>query len=115
MSALVGGYGGLNQTLVRRLLAYSSIGHTGWLLAARAVSKRVALVYFSVYALISFSVFYCFWDLSCSIALNLRRAQVSWTYVLALIALISLGGLPPLVGFVPKILVVYSLVTSTAN
>lgn len=33
-SSLVGALGGLNQTQVRKLIAYSSINHLGWILAA---------------------------------------------------------------------------------
>ncbi|MCB4744256.1 MAG: hypothetical protein LGB07_01160 [Sulfurovum sp.] len=33
-SSLLGGVGGINQTQIRALLAYSSIGHLGWILYA---------------------------------------------------------------------------------
>lgn len=41
LSVLIGSLGGLNQTSIRKILAYSSINHLGWLLAAMATGERI--------------------------------------------------------------------------
>lgn len=37
-SSLVGGIGGINQTQIRAILAYSSVGHLGWIVFASSQS-----------------------------------------------------------------------------
>lgn len=49
---LVGGIMGYNQSYMRSLIAYSSIRHTGWLVARFICSFRV----FSIYVLLYFSM-----------------------------------------------------------
>jgi len=108
---IVGALGGINQTQLRSILAYSSINHLGWLLARSLVSFSTIVIYFTSYLIIV-----------SSIILNLTHSQIfsrkpeslyiSQTYFL-IISLLRLGGLPPLFGFFPKLLVIYSLVTLT--
>jgi NADH-ubiquinone oxidoreductase chain 2 len=40
-STIVGSIGGLNQTSIRKILTYSSINHTGWILIALATSENI--------------------------------------------------------------------------
>lgn len=56
-SSIVGGVGGVNQTQVRRLLAYSSISHLGWMVFGLIHSYEVIKLYFGIYILISLCVF----------------------------------------------------------
>lgn len=41
LSRLVGAIGGLNQTLIRKIIAYSSINHMAWMLAAISISLSI--------------------------------------------------------------------------
>lgn len=107
LNALVGGLGGLSQTGLRSLLAYSSIGHIGWMVYVINYSGSVMLLYFFsyvchlVFLMIPFAVLKVDTpkDLSCTVFI---RAEVK---VVLMVFLLSLGGLPPLLGFVPKLLV----------
>nr|AEK84194.1 NADH dehydrogenase subunit 2 [Alcithoe tigrina] len=106
-SSLMGGLGGMNQTQIRALLAYSSIGHLGWIIFAAVHSEWVMKTYFSVYITISLCVFMSMWYTNSGMMKNLDNlknygfAQLSVTLLL-----LSLGGLPPLLGFVSKWLVI---------
>ena len=110
LNALVGGFGGLAQTGLRPLLAYSSIGHMGWMLYVLNHSRRVMVVYFFSYFLhlafliVPFAVLKVNTpkDLSCRVFI---RGEMK---VFLMVVLFSLGGLPPLLGFVPKILVLWA-------
>lgn len=101
---LIGGLGGLNQTQLRPLLAYSSIGHLGWIFATRVHSSAVSMIYFLTYALIITSVIVI---LNIASFKSLKHfSSLSKTPILLssliILTLLSLGGLPPITGFLPK-------------
>nr|YP_003934393.1 NADH dehydrogenase subunit 2 [Eualetes tulipa]ADI79402.1 NADH dehydrogenase subunit 2 [Eualetes tulipa] len=110
ISSLVGGIGGMNQTQARGLLAYSSIGHMGWLLFASLSSLELVYFYFVSYVLISCLVFIPFWYLSVNNLYTMSNVSDSPLLLSGLISMLSLAGLPPLLGFIPKWLVFMSSV-----
>nr|ABM17019.1 NADH dehydrogenase subunit 2 [Etheostoma whipplei] len=110
-SALVGGWGGLNQTQLRKILAYSSIAHLGWMILVIQFSPSLTLLTLLTYFVMTFSTFLVF-KLNKSTSINMLAT--SWAKAPALTALtplvlLSLGGLPPLTGFMPKWLILQEL------
>nr|YP_010960380.1 NADH dehydrogenase subunit 2 [Laemonema goodebeanorum]WNH37744.1 NADH dehydrogenase subunit 2 [Laemonema goodebeanorum] len=110
-SALVGGWGGLNQTQLRKTMAYSSIAHLGWMILITQFSQQLALLTLMVYLPLTFSAFMVF-KINSSTTIN--SLATSWAKAPALTAitpliLLSLGGLPPLLGFLPKWLILQEL------
>jgi NADH-ubiquinone oxidoreductase chain 2 len=49
LSTYVGRVGGLNQSSLRKLIAYSSINHLGWLMVALYFGLKFILIYFLIY------------------------------------------------------------------
>nr|YP_010948182.1 NADH dehydrogenase subunit 2 [Hoplostethus occidentalis]WMI35210.1 NADH dehydrogenase subunit 2 [Hoplostethus occidentalis] len=110
-SMLVGGWGGLNQTQLRKLLAYSSIAHLGWMVIVIQFLPSLTLLALLTYFIMTFSTFIVF-KLNNSTSIN--TLATSWAKAPALtaiipLALLSLGGLPPLTGFAPKWLILQEL------
>nr|BBG74592.1 NADH dehydrogenase subunit 2 [Chiasmodon harteli] len=110
-STLVGGWGGLNQTQLRKILAYSSIAHLGWMMLVLQFSPSLTLLTLIMYFIMTFSTFLVF---KLNKATNINALATSWTKAPALTALtplilLSLGGLPPLTGFMPKWLILQEL------
>nr|ABM16976.1 NADH dehydrogenase subunit 2 [Etheostoma collettei] len=110
-STLVGGWGGLNQTQLRKILAYSSIAHLGWMIIVLQFSPSLTLLTLLTYFVMTLSTFLVF-KLSKSTSINMLAT--SWAKAPALTALtplilLSLGGLPPLTGFMPKWLILQEL------
>nr|AEK84146.1 NADH dehydrogenase subunit 2 [Cymbiola pulchra] len=103
-SSLVGGLGGMNQTQIRSLLAYSSIGHLGWIVFAAIHSEWVMKTYFGIYVLISLCIFVSLWytDYSGMMKNISNLKKYSFMYLSVMLLLFSLGGLPPFLGFVSK-------------
>nr|BAJ09670.1 NADH dehydrogenase subunit 2 [Batillaria cumingii] len=103
-SSLIGGLGGMNQTQIRALLAYSSIGHMGWILFAICSGESSMKIYFSIYVLISFCVFFSLWVLDSGNFKNLGSLSkgTQKSTLGFMVMLLSLGGLPPLLGFISK-------------
>nr|ADP37356.1 NADH dehydrogenase subunit 2 [Etheostoma swaini] len=110
-STLVGGWGGLNQTQLRKILAYSSIAHLGWMIIVLQFSPSLTLLTLLTYFVMTISTFLVF-KLNKSTSINMLAT--SWAKAPALTALtplilLSLGGLPPLTGFMPKWLILQEL------
>nr|BDC20405.1 NADH dehydrogenase subunit 2 [Barathronus maculatus] len=110
-STLVGGWGGLNQTQLRKILAYSSIAHLGWMLLVLQYAPSLTLLALLTYFAMTLSLFLSF---KLNKATNINSLATAWTKAPALTALLplvllSLGGLPPLTGFAPKWLILQEL------
>nr|ALF03392.1 NADH dehydrogenase subunit 2 [Macquaria australasica] len=110
-STLVGGWGGLNQTQLRKILAYSSIAHLGWMVLVMQFSPSLTLLTLTMYLIMTFSTFLVF---KLNKATNINALATSWAKTpmltaLAPLILLSLGGLPPLTGFMPKWLILQEL------
>jgi NADH:ubiquinone oxidoreductase subunit 2 (subunit N) len=53
----MGGIGGINQTQLRALLAYSSIAHLGWIIYCCFLRERRIKIYFGIYFFITICIF----------------------------------------------------------
>nr|ADL09060.1 NADH dehydrogenase subunit 2 [Geopelia striata] len=110
-SAALGGWMGLNQTQIRKILAFSSISHMGWMTIIVMYSPNLTLLTFYLYTLMTATVFLSF---NTTKVLKLTTMMTSWTKTPMLSAtlmltLLSLAGLPPLTGFLPKWLIIQEL------
>nr|AAW80752.1 NADH dehydrogenase subunit 2 [Entomodestes coracinus] len=111
LSAALGGWTGLNQTQTRKILAFSSISNLGWMAIILIYSPKLALLNFYLYALMTAAVFLTLDSIK---TLKLSTLMTTWTKTPALSAmlmltLLSLAGLPPLTGFLPKWLIIQEL------
>nr|QFG38946.1 NADH dehydrogenase subunit 2 [Cominella virgata brookesi] len=106
-STLIGGMGGINQTQVRALLAYSSISHLGWMTFAILHSEWGMKVYLGIYVLISISLFMSLWYSDSGSMKSINNLKTSsYMQLSIMLLLLSLGGLPPLLGFISKWVVI---------
>nr|ANJ60517.1 NADH dehydrogenase subunit 2 [Neoglyphea inopinata] len=104
LSAIVGAIGGINQTMLRKILAFSSINHMAWMLTAILISEISWMSYFLFYSLISSSValfFYSQQAFHFTHLINYMNSS-SFSKLISSFSLLSLGGLPPFTGFLPK-------------
>nr|AAL16610.1 NADH dehydrogenase subunit 2 [Chaenogobius annularis] len=110
-STLIGGWGGLNQTQLRKVLAYSSIAHLGWMLIILQFAPSLTLLALLTYLIMTSSAFL---TLNFNGATNINSLATTWAKAplitaLAPLLLLSLGGLPPMTGFMPKWLILQEL------
>nr|YP_009185801.1 NADH dehydrogenase subunit 2 [Callicerus obscurus]ALO70429.1 NADH deshydrogenase subunit 2 [Callicerus obscurus] len=113
-SMLISGFMGLNQVSLRKILAYSSINHMAWMISTMFFSETIWLYYFIVYSiltmniLIMFKLLNIFYYNQILVSLNknfMMKFLFSFNFL-------SLGGLPPFLGFFPKWLTIQYLINS---
>nr|AET51485.1 NADH dehydrogenase subunit 2 [Drepanornis albertisi] len=111
LSAALGGWMGLNQTQIRKIMAFSSISHLGWMAIIIVYNPKLTLLNFYLYTLMTAAVFLTFNSMK---VLKLSTLMTAWTKApslstILLLTLLSLAGLPPLTGFLPKWLIIQEL------
>nr|AAT78256.1 NADH dehydrogenase subunit 2 [Anolis sagrei] len=112
-STIIAGWAGLNQTQTRKIMAYSSIAHLGWMITISSIMTNLMVMNLMIYMIMTFALFQA---LILSKSKTIQDTTTTWamspivtTMIMAL--LLSLGGLPPLTGFMPKWLILEELVT----
>nr|ASX98201.1 NADH dehydrogenase subunit 2 [Xerotyphlops socotranus] len=111
LSILLGGWGGLNQTQLRKLMAFSSISHVGWMLMTALFAPKVTMIALLFYILLSTPMFL---SMLLTSSKNIKDVGLSWNLsppvaMMTLVVLMSLSGMPPLTGFMPKLMILKEL------
>nr|AID52318.1 NADH dehydrogenase subunit 2 [Rondotia menciana] len=107
MNLFIGALGGLNQTSLRKLMAFSSINNLGWMIFSIMISENLWLFYFMIYSLMNFMMIFLFYMLNVyfinQLFINNMKIFIKLNL---LINFLSLGGLPPFLGFLPKWIII---------
>lgn len=131
LSLLIGTIVGLAQYKIKRLLAYSTISHVGFMLLALAINSEQSieslLFYLIQYSLTSINIFYIllgFGYLMFNNHINIYNKDIMFISQLKqqfknypllslsfAICLFSMAGIPPLIGFFAKQMVLYSSIS----
>lgn len=116
-STIIGAVGGFNQTSLRKLIAFSSINHLGWIISAIIFNETLWLTYFYIYSFLNMSVIFIFniYEIFYLNQLYLNFIKSNTIKFCLIISFLSLGGLPPFLGFLPKWLIIQSLLITKIN
>nr|WRI60485.1 NADH dehydrogenase subunit 2 [Hylomys dorsalis]WRI60524.1 NADH dehydrogenase subunit 2 [Hylomys dorsalis] len=111
LSIFIGGWGGLNQLQLRKILAYSSIAHMGWILMIMVFNPTLMMLNLLIYMIITLALMTLLNLLKTTTTSTLSQTWNSNFTItsIILIIMLSLGGLPPLSGFSPKWLIIQEL------
>nr|AAC62283.1 NADH dehydrogenase subunit 2 [Hoplocercus spinosus] len=117
LSALTGGWGGLNQTQTRKIMAYSSIAHLGWMVTIVTTLTNITTLALAMYLFMTTCMFS---TLILSKSKTIQDTTTSWTtsptlVITTMFTLLSLGGLPPLSGFLPKWMILEELISQNLS
>nr|BBD52729.1 NADH dehydrogenase subunit 2 [Callopistes maculatus] len=112
-SIIIGGWGGLNQTQTRKIMAYSSIANMGWMMIILPFSPKLTTLTLAIYILMTTTLFM---SLMPQKTKSIKTMGSTWTLsppmtIIMMLTLTSLGGLPPMTGFMPKWLIMEELVS----
>ena len=120
-SMIFGAIAAIGQTNLKRLIAYSSIGHVGYILAGLATGSndgiQNSVIYITIYILMNLGLFSCllmmkrnnkyFEDIEDLSGLSKNHPLLSLSLLLILF---SLAGIPPLAGFFAKFYIFKSVI-----
>nr|AKN01351.1 NADH dehydrogenase subunit 2 [Ptilomera tigrina] len=113
LSAMIGAIGGLNQTSIKSIMAYSSINHLGWITICLSHDNETWMKYLIIYSMMIFIMTKFMEKKSINFInqmnINLKTKTEKMNFM---IMMLSLGGLPPFIGFLPKWLVIQSLMNN---
>ncbi|YP_009170632.1 NADH dehydrogenase subunit 2 (mitochondrion) [Phlebotomus papatasi] len=111
LSLIFGAIGGLNQTSIRKIMAYSSINHMSWMICSMFFSMSLWMNYFLFYYFLTSAIVLIF-NLLNIFYINQIFLYFNNNLTIKLsifILFLSLGGLPPFLGFFPKWMVIQYL------
>nr|AVN67678.1 NADH dehydrogenase subunit 2 [Symploce pallens] len=110
-SVFIGAVGGYNQISIRKIITYSSINHMGWMLSAMLLGENFWMMYFLIYTFLTLTIL--------SIISPFQISFVNQSFLLnndnpimkflLFTSLLSLGGLPPFLGFLPKWMIIQAM------
>nr|QHI40084.1 NADH dehydrogenase subunit 2 [Dicrostonyx groenlandicus] len=103
-SVLIGAWNGLNQTQTRKIMAYSSIAHMGWMISILPYNPTLTTLNLLIYILMTTPMFMIFHTHSFTSisSMSLMWNKMPMALPMMSLILLSTGGLPPLTGFLPK-------------
>nr|AML25574.1 NADH dehydrogenase subunit 2 [Anobiinae sp. BMNH 1274383] len=114
LSMMISGIMGLNQISMRKILAYSSINHIGWMLTSLMFMKSIWMFYFITYFILSLNLILILNKFNVFNILQLfnlfnKNNIMKFNFM---INFFSLAGLPPFLGFLPKWLTIQMTINS---
>nr|YP_009522470.1 NADH dehydrogenase subunit 2 [Micronecta sahlbergii]AXQ02193.1 NADH dehydrogenase subunit 2 [Micronecta sahlbergii] len=113
ISIIVGAIGGLNQSSLRKLIAFSSVNHIGWMLSISELKTFLFMKYLIMYTIMmTMMVLFLFnkkiFQLN-QITENLNMVEkINFS-----IMMLSIGGLPPFLGFITKWMVIQEMMNKS--
>nr|YP_009251312.1 NADH dehydrogenase subunit 2 [Hapsodrilus ignifer]AIQ80109.1 NADH dehydrogenase subunit 2 [Hapsodrilus ignifer] len=111
-SMVVSGIMGVNQISMRKILAYSSINHMGWMLSSMMIMETIWLYYFLIYSVITINLAMIMNKMKIFFLNHLYQSmnENPMTKMWFVLNFLSLSGIPPFLGFLPKWLTIQALV-----
>jgi len=113
MSMLIGAFAAIGQTNIKRLMAYSSIGHIGFALvglsAGTNAGVEAVVIYLAIYLVMTLGAFACILSMRHKDGMveditqlsGLSQSNLGMAFLFAML-LFSMAGIPPLAGFFAK-------------
>nr|YP_007025073.1 NADH dehydrogenase subunit 2 [Gorpis humeralis]AEH21200.1 NADH dehydrogenase subunit 2 [Gorpis humeralis] len=110
LSVLAGALGGLNHTSLRKLIAYSSINHMGWMISCLYFNSNLWMMYLTIYTIMMtpLTVWMHYNKIYFMNQASVMTKTLTEKMVLSL-NMLSMGGLPPFIGFYPKWMIIQSM------
>nr|QDI93842.1 NADH dehydrogenase subunit 2 [Tuxedo elongatus] len=112
-SALMGAVGGINQTSTRKIMAYSSMNHMSWMVACAAMFKKSWIIYMMMYTVLMMIISLTMYNYNIMYINQLNmNFNKNMEKMIIISLMMSIGGLPPFLGFLPKLVAIQYMISS---
>nr|YP_009695413.1 NADH dehydrogenase subunit 2 [Pyrocoelia thibetana]QEJ81643.1 NADH dehydrogenase subunit 2 [Pyrocoelia thibetana] len=114
ISMIISGMMAINQISLRKILAYSSINHMGWMMSSMMLSQSIWLIYFSIYVITTVNIIMMF---NLTNSFFVPQLNLIWNFnpmikLFFLLNFLSMAGIPPFIGFLPKWLTIQVMINN---
>nr|YP_009251338.1 NADH dehydrogenase subunit 2 [Bicellonychia lividipennis]AIQ80135.1 NADH dehydrogenase subunit 2 [Bicellonychia lividipennis] len=115
ISMVISGLMAFNQISLRKIMAYSSINHMGWMISAMIFLQTTWMFYFIVYSLMTINIIIIL-NSNKIFFLNQLMQNLNSSpsiKIFFIVNFLSLAGIPPFIGFLPKWLTIQTMVQNS--
>nr|WEB57920.2 NADH dehydrogenase subunit 2 [Luciola kagiana] len=100
----------MNQISIRKIMAFSSINHMSWMLAGMMMEKTVWILYFIIYSVMTMNICLMLKNIFYLNQLFPTLNMNSSMKMFFMLNFMSLSGIPPFLGFLPKWMVIQTMI-----
>nr|ACT80217.1 NADH dehydrogenase subunit 2 [Mayetiola destructor] len=110
LSMMIGSLMGINYSSLKKIMAYSSINQLSWIIISLMYLNKLFKMYMCIYMYMMFFTIYCFQFFNLTFIYNIYILKIDlYLMMVMFMNLLSLGGLPPFIGFYPKMMIINML------
>nr|YP_010990591.1 NADH dehydrogenase subunit 2 [Nisia atrovenosa]WOW98918.1 NADH dehydrogenase subunit 2 [Nisia atrovenosa] len=101
LSLMIGSISSIKQNKFKKLLAFISISSMPWMIMSIYMSKNLFIIFFMLYLITNFTMFKLLMENNI-LSINQLWIKSQKNKILIQLSILSTMGLPPLIGFIPK-------------
>nr|QHN55139.1 NADH dehydrogenase subunit 2 [Neodiprion sertifer] len=107
LSGFMGSLLGLNQTSLKLIMVYSSINHMSWMFMSMLIDFYILLIYLLIYSLnnLMICIFFSYFNMNYLNQVYKFNNMNYFMKFLVMMMFLSMAGIPPMFGFIPKFFV----------
>nr|YP_010726204.1 NADH dehydrogenase subunit 2 [Neodiprion huizeensis]WDY84640.1 NADH dehydrogenase subunit 2 [Neodiprion huizeensis] len=107
LSGLFGSFLGFNQVSLKLIMGYSSVNHMSWMFMSLMIDSYILLIYMMIYFLnnLIICMFFYYFNLNYLNQVYMMNNLSYFMKLLLLMMFLSMAGIPPMIGFLPKFFV----------
>nr|AEV56632.1 NADH dehydrogenase subunit 2 [Stenopirates sp. NKU01] len=110
LSTMISSISGINQTNLLKIILYSSINHSSWMMMSLFYENNMWMMYMLIYMLILF-MFVNIMKKNNIMFINQMNMNMNLeNKIMIMILFLSLSGLPPFIGFLPKWMIIQTMI-----
>nr|YP_010726218.1 NADH dehydrogenase subunit 2 [Augomonoctenus smithi]WDY84667.1 NADH dehydrogenase subunit 2 [Augomonoctenus smithi] len=107
-SSITGAISGINQTSLKLIMTYSSINHLSWMMMALMINHNLMIFYLLMYLINNLLICLMLEKMNLNYLNQLfynNKMMNKFIYMLMITLFMSMAGIPPFVGFLPKLMI----------
>lgn len=114
ISSLLGSLLALNSKTFKKILIFSSISHQGWVLRLIFVKSNFWISYILIYSILIYKISFLLKKINFNYIMDFFNLNKNYSNKISLIfIIISLGGIPPFLGFLIKLISIFFLIQNS--